>query len=160
MTPPPFRVGDGGIIGGLRWRVVVGAKADGDMVVEIQTGGWERVKMGATLLLADFHYQVEDILYGHKRGGEYILAAIASAVRKDGHLEATRKIEMERNHKMRPAFPVPYNGEHAPYEHDQDEGRRVGALRTSLTSAMWVQGDTAEQIAGSVSDVLARYGYA
>jgi len=139
MTPPPFKPGDTGKVGELHWRISRGNKAEGDMVLDVKAADWTRVKLCVACLFADFHYQVEDILYPTRRGGEYPLSAIAEACRENGWRHVADRIERERNGGQRPTFtrhqPL------APYAGREDEGAAVGRLRTAVTFALWSHED-------------------
>jgi hypothetical protein len=133
-----FTPGDNGEINGVVWRVVAGRKADGDMAVELRTAEWVRTKMALPLLLSDFHYQVEDILFPRalgQYGGEYFLHAVAQSCREHGWEQVSKRVELERwggRYPVRGRYkPAP------PWENREDQGRAVGKLRTAVTNAMW-----------------------
>lgn len=136
-----FANGDQGTIGPVEWRVRRGGKAPGDLVVELRSPGWCRVKMAVVCLLADFHYQVEEILYPRaegKAGGEYILGALTEACRDSGWAAVAARIERERNGGRYPSAvryaPLP------PWSGRDDDGAIVAAIRARVTHAMWVTG--------------------
>lgn len=79
---------------GLRWRVVAGVKAPGDMRLEVEgPAGWVPVKMEAGFLLADFFFDNESRLYPRSagfRGGYEYLRALHDAARFGWERAATR----------------------------------------------------------------------
>lgn len=87
---------------GLNWRVAKGAKTPGDLVLEVQTTtGWQRVKMSAGFLMADFLAENEDQLVADgyfpktAAGGDYYLRYLRMAVTKGWQVAATQ-VEEDR----------------------------------------------------------------
>jgi hypothetical protein len=63
-----FNAGMGGDIGGVKWRVVQGKKAENDMRLDILVPRWTAVSMGVGFLFADMFHENEDLLYPPSRG--------------------------------------------------------------------------------------------
>ncbi len=87
---PEFEIGESGMAGGVEYRIERGHKptppgsARPDMLLKIRAREWVAVGMDFSGLLADFHNQVEDILYPPalgKKGGRKFFE----------HLERARK---------------------------------------------------------------------
>lgn len=87
---------------GLEWRVAKGAKSPGDLVLEVHTPtGWQRVKMSAGFLMADFLAENEDQLVADgyfpksAAGGAYYLKYVRMAV-SEGWSVASNRVETDR----------------------------------------------------------------
>lgn len=108
MNAPTFAPGDEGYLpGGIEYRVVQGRKAPGDMRLDIRVKGsaWVPVPMNLGALLADFHFQVEDILYPRGcglQGGEKYMRFLRTAV-NEGHEAASGSLYREK-HRPRLEF--------------------------------------------------------
>lgn len=72
---PDFHEGEYGNAGGVEYRIEAGRKAPGDLILKIRAPEWVAVGMDLGGLLADFHSQVEDLLYppalGKKGAGKF-----------------------------------------------------------------------------------------
>lgn len=97
-------------IAGLPFRVGPGRKGDGDLILYVLTReGWRMVPMELSFFLADFHGQVEDVLYkrtGRGEGGSYFLNAVRGAMR-NGYKHAQAILESEKYFSRRPQPPQP-----------------------------------------------------
>lgn len=110
---PPFGPGESGVAGGVEYRVETGRKGPGDMVLKLRAPGWVAVGMDFSGLLADFHNQVEDILYPKtlgKKGGGKFFEHLALA-RKHGWRFAAAILASEKalRHIHPPQQQIPYD---------------------------------------------------
>lgn len=87
---------------GLEWRVAPGAKSARDLVLEVETPtGWQKIKMAAGFLMADFLAENEDQLVADgyfpksAAGGAYYLKHLRIAA-TDGWQAATAHLDGER----------------------------------------------------------------
>lgn len=98
MSAPPFGVGDSGCIAGMEWKVMRGRKAPGDLVLVARVPDWTYVSMEWGGLFADFHYQIEDILYPDAKGGKKYLEHVRRATRS-GFVSANYLLRLEKRSK-------------------------------------------------------------
>lgn len=95
----PFAVGESGIAGGVQYRVEPGRKAKGDLILKLRAPEWVAVGMDLGGLLADFHCQVEDLLYpptqGSNKGGGKFFEHLVRA-RKHGWRFAAQVLASEK----------------------------------------------------------------
>ena len=83
---------------GLQWRVVRGKKRAGDLRMEWNVAGrWVPVGMDASFVLADFHYEIEDVLYPPPQhlGGEKFHRALRASI-EHGWRRAASELDAER----------------------------------------------------------------
>lgn len=84
-----------GTYAGLEWKIIPGEKAPNDLVLVVRVSDWTYVPMAWGALFADFHYQVEDILYPHGKGGKKYLEHVRRAA-SYGWEYATRFLDSEK----------------------------------------------------------------
>lgn len=98
----PFVTADG-----LRCRIVPGAKAAGDLILEVDSAGaWRRVKFASVGLIVEFLYRNEDLLYpraGGNLGGEKVFRFLREAI-KVGHEQAARNLDWEKRNRQADLF--------------------------------------------------------
>jgi hypothetical protein len=92
-------------IAGLRFRVVPGKKANGDLRLDWETPtGWRAVPMSVGFLLADFLHENEEALKaagyfpGYAVGGDYYLRQLRAAV-DEGWEAATNRLAQQRQER-------------------------------------------------------------
>lgn len=100
LNPRRFKAGQAGTFDGIRFRVVAGRKADGDLVLEWETPtGWERITMHTVGLIVDFLYENEHLLYppeqGHL-GGDKLMKHLEKAVQA-GWEKAAQVLDDEKD---------------------------------------------------------------
>lgn len=95
----PFTTADG-----IRCRIIPGAKAPGDLILEVESAGaWRRLKFGSVGLMVEFLYRNEDHLYppeGGNQGGKKVFRFLHEAI-KVGHDQAARNLDWEKRNRQR-----------------------------------------------------------